>query len=165
MGCTFPRTLSNFSFAFRFVNNLFMWESSVPTSTDPINPMFATANLMNGQWMNPEGRLDHDQAFQACRSMINRCTSHSSDDDQVLSDEDDDDGADGNGGRLTPRTSKKKGPHNLVLQLNIQDIHLAANAPSVILSPLVSLLSSMARHAGQTNVHSGCSLSLSRLAA
>ena len=105
-----------------------MWESSVPASSDPTNPMFATANQMNKQWMDPEGRLDHDQAFQACRSIINRCASHSSDDDQVLSDEDDDDG---DGGRLTPRTSKRKGPHNLVLQLTIQDIHLAANAPSV----------------------------------
>jgi hypothetical protein len=95
-----------------------MWESSVPINTDNPNQMFATTLETN-----------NEQAFQTCRSIINRFNSHSSDDDQVFSDDDDDD--DDQGG-ITPKVSKKKGPHSLVLQLNVHNIHLAANAPLVI---------------------------------
>jgi hypothetical protein len=104
----------NSSFVFSFVNNLFMWESSVP-------PMNITTDHFNRQLMNS----DREQPFQMCRSIINRATSHSSDDDddQVFSDDEE------HPGRATPRLSKKKGPHNFVLQLNVHDIHLAANAP------------------------------------
>jgi len=113
-----------------FVNNLFMWESSVPITND--NPMFATTNQ---QLINSYGNITinklNEQAFQTCRSIINRFNSNSSSDDQVFSDDDEDD--DDDQGGITPKVSKKKGPHSLVLQLNIQNIHLAANAPMVIL--------------------------------
>lgn len=87
--------------------------------------MNITTDHFDQQLMNS----DREQNFQMCRSIINRATSHSSDDDddddddQVFSDDDE------HPGRVTPRISKKKGPHNFVLQLNVQDIHLAANAP------------------------------------
>ncbi|CAF1606489.1 unnamed protein product, partial [Adineta ricciae] len=99
----------------RFVNNLFMWESSAPTTSENVNRQM-TSSL---------GNISNDQAFQTCRSLINRFHSQSSDDDQVLSDEDEDE----EHGSVTPRGSKKKGPHSFVLQLNIHNIHLAANAP------------------------------------
>ncbi|CAF4183246.1 unnamed protein product, partial [Rotaria sp. Silwood2] len=112
----------------RFVNNLFMWESSVPVNNDIPNQMFVTANNLNRQLFNSYGNTSseqvNDQAFQACRSINKHFTSHSSDDDQIFSDEDDD-----NEGDITPKLSKKKGPHEFVIQLNIQNIHLALNAP------------------------------------
>ncbi|CAF0936928.1 unnamed protein product [Adineta steineri] len=107
----------------RFVNNLFMWESSAPINNDNLNQMYATANY-GGKLINSLGNTTNEQAFQTCRSIIKRINSNSSDDDQVISDEDDDDQ-----GGLTPRGSKKKGPHSFVLHLNVQDIHVAANAP------------------------------------
>ncbi|CAF4244569.1 unnamed protein product [Rotaria sp. Silwood2] len=105
-----------------------MWESSVPVNNDIPNQMFVTANNLNRQLFNSYGNTSseqvNDQAFQACRSINKHFTSHSSDDDQIFSDEDDD-----NEGDITPKLSKKKGPHEFVIQLNIQNIHLALNAP------------------------------------
>lgn len=111
-----PRTSNRCS----FVNNLFMWESSAPTNSD------AGAQL-NRQLMNSFGNVTNEQLFQTCRSIINRFHSHSSDDDQIASDDEENDEQ----GGLTPRGSKKKGPHAFVLQLDVQNIHLAANAPLV----------------------------------
>ena len=106
-----------------------MWESSAPVNNENSNQMFVPTNHFNRQLINSSGNRSTEQAFQTCRSIINRFHSHSSDDDdQVFSDDDDND--DEQGG-ITPRGSKKKGPHSFVLQLNIQDIHLAANAPLV----------------------------------
>jgi hypothetical protein len=106
-----------------------MWESSAPVNSENSNQIFVTTNHFNRQLMNSSRNTSNDQAFQTCRSIINRFDHHSSDDDQVFSDEDDDDDE----GRITPRGSKKKGPHSFVLQLNVQNIHLAANAPLVII--------------------------------
>ncbi|CAF3761845.1 unnamed protein product [Rotaria sordida] len=114
----------------RFVNNLFMWESSVPMNNDSSNQMFLTANNLNRRLINSYGNTSseqiNDQAFQLCRSMNKHFTAHSSDDDddQIFSDEDDD-----NEGQITPKLSKKKGPHEFVIQLNVHNIHLALNAP------------------------------------
>ncbi|UJR38243.1 hypothetical protein I4U23_030916 [Adineta vaga] len=110
---TFLETIYN-----RFVNNLFMWESSAPTTNEH-------STNVNRQLINSLGNISNEQAFQTCRSIINRFHSHSSDEDQIFSDEDDDD----EHGNVTPRGSKKKGPHSFVLELNIHNIHLAANAP------------------------------------
>lgn len=102
-----------------------MWESSVPTNND--NSFGLTTDL-NRQLINSFGNLSTekspDQNFQMCRSIVNRFDDHSSDDDQILSDDEDQ-------GGITPKISKRKGPNNLVLQLNVQNIHLAANTPSV----------------------------------
>jgi len=102
-----------------------MWESSVPINNDNTNQI----KNFNNQLMNSYGNIPseqiHNQGFQICRSIINRFDNHSSDDEQVVSDEDDDQGG------ITPKSSKRKGPNNLVLQLNVQNIHLAANAPLV----------------------------------
>ncbi|CAF3441805.1 unnamed protein product [Rotaria sp. Silwood1] len=112
----------------RFVNNLFMWESSVPINNDNTNHMFVTVNNLNQQLINSYGNIlsekINDQTFQACRSINKHFTSHSSDDDQIFSDEDDD-----NEGDITPKLSRKKGPHEFLIQLNVQNIHLALNAP------------------------------------
>ena len=105
-----------------------MWESSVPINNESINPTFATTNNSHRQLINSYDKFASkqifDQGFQTCRSLINRIDSHSSDDDQVFSDDEDQ-------GGITPKPSKRKGPNSLVLQLDIQNIHLAANAPSV----------------------------------
>jgi hypothetical protein len=73
---------------------------------------------------NSSSERTFDQGFQTCRSLINRFDSQLSDDDAVFSDDEDQ-------GGITPKASKRKGPNSVVLQLNIQNIHLAANAPSV----------------------------------
>jgi hypothetical protein len=99
-----------------------MWESSVPINNDNINPML---NNSNRQLINSSSNKSYDQGFQACRSLINRFDSHSDDDDDVVFSDDEDQGG------ITPKASKRKGPNSLVLQLNVQNIHLAANAPSV----------------------------------
>jgi hypothetical protein len=116
-----------------------MWESSVPISNDNTNQTFVTTKHFNEQLMNSYGNIPSEQiqnqGFQACRSIINRFDNHSSDDEQVVSDEDDDDQ-----GGLTPKSSKRKGPNSFVLQLNVQNIHLAANAPLVKIK-LIFLLS------------------------
>jgi hypothetical protein len=106
-----------------------MWESSAPVNNENSNQMFVTTNRFNGQLMNSSRNTSSEQAFQTCRSIINRFDHQPSDDSQVFSDEDDDDDE----GGMTPRGSKKKGPHSFVFQLNVQNIHLAANAPMVII--------------------------------
>lgn len=116
-----------FRFQFSFVNNLFMWESSAPKSVDPVHPQLI--NSLGVSSFNERNRSDVDQAFRMCRSIINRFDSHSDDDDdeQVISDNEDEDPS----GHRTPRSSKKKGPHQLVFRLDVQNIHLAANAPFI----------------------------------
>ncbi|CAF3407371.1 unnamed protein product [Rotaria socialis] len=112
----------------RFVNNLLMWESSVPVNNDIPAHMFVTANNFNNQLTNsyrytsPE---QLDQTFQTCQSINRRYTSQSFDNDQILSDDDDDTDE----GGLTPKVSKKKGPNELFMRFDVQDIHLALNAP------------------------------------
>jgi hypothetical protein len=98
-----------------------MWESSVPINNDNTNQTFIRTNNFNKQLLN-SGQI-HDQNFRMCRSIVNRFDNHSSDDEQVVSDDDD--------GESTPKSSKRKGPTSFVLQLNIQNIHIAANAPLV----------------------------------
>jgi hypothetical protein len=116
-----------------------MWESSAPLNSD-------STSQLNRQLLNSRGNTTtNEQAFQTCRSIINRFNSQSSDDDQILSDEDDGDDDDEQGGR-TPRGSKKKGPHSLVLQLNVHNIHLAANAPLVSLVRKRSKLNCLFTH-------------------
>ena len=105
-----------------------MWESAVPPLNETNNPMYVTSDHFHRQLMNSA----REQAFQMCRSVNNRATIQSSDDDedneQVFSEEEEEED-DEHPGRVTPRVSKKKGPHQFVLQLNVHDIHLAANAP------------------------------------
>jgi hypothetical protein len=103
-----------------------MWESSVPINNDNINITFGTNNNSNRQLINSSSNKIYDQGFQTCRSLINHFDSQLSDDDAVFSDEEDQ-------GGITPKASKRKGPNSFVLQLNVQNIHLAANAPSVII--------------------------------
>jgi hypothetical protein len=98
-----------------------MWESSVPINNEISNQLNVTTNR---QLINPLRNTSADQGFQTCRSLINHFDDQSSDDEQVLSDDEDQ-------GGITPKVSKRKGPNSFVLQLHVQDIHLAANAPSV----------------------------------
>ena len=112
---TFLETVYN-----RFVNHLFMWESSVPVNKDLPN---VNRPLMNSFDERPRVETQH-QNFQTCRSLIYHLGTQLSDEDQVYSDDEDQ-------GALTPK-SKKKAPNSLVLQVNIKDIHLAANAHSSV---------------------------------
>jgi hypothetical protein len=116
------------NFFLRFVNNLFMWESSVPINNDNLNQTFGTPNSFKEQLINSYGSTPlkqiHEQGFQTCRSIHMGLDNHSSDDDQALSDDEDQ-------GGITPKLSKRKGPNSFVLQLNVQNIHVAANAPMV----------------------------------
>lgn len=114
-----------------------MWESSVPVNNDIPAHMFVTANLhrqLINSCRNPSPEKVHDQAFQLCQSINKRFTSHVSDDDQVFSDEDDDEGG------ATPKLSKRKGPHEFLMQLDVQDIHVALNAPMVNIKLLYEVL-------------------------
>jgi len=98
-----------------------MWESSVPINNDSSNPMSVTTENSNTKLINSyaESSSDksYDQDFQTCMSVINRFHSHPSDDEDQ--------------GGITPKASKRKGLNSVALQLNVQNIHLAANAPSV----------------------------------
>ena len=101
-----------------------MWESSVPINNENINQTFGINEQLINSYGNRTRVQNNEPGFQTCRSIINRLDSQS-DDDQVLSDDDDEQGG------LTPKASKRKGPNSFVLELNIQAIHIAANAPSV----------------------------------
>ena len=104
-----------------------MWESSIPLNNDNSNSTFVTTNDFNAQLINSYGRTSSENVhFQTCRPILSRFRSHSSDDDQILSDEDED-----NQEQMMPQTSRKRGPHSFVFQVNVRDIHIVANAPPV----------------------------------
>ena len=108
-----------------------MWESSAPTAVENKYNVLTTHDELHEPLVNYHGNSanyngafsDREQGFLTCRSIMNHFSDHTSSDDEV---EDTDEQ-----GRLTPKISRKKGPHSLVMQLNIDNIHLAANAPTV----------------------------------
>ncbi|CAF0862579.1 unnamed protein product [Didymodactylos carnosus] len=112
----------------RFVNNLFMWESSAPWSNANTDYIYSATTTMNDNqkarlynslyYQNNNDNILSDDKFQMCKSGINRGLSDSetniSDDDEDMDDESE---------------RKTNDAHNLVLRLNIKDLHIAAFAP------------------------------------
>ncbi len=84
------------TFLFRFVNNLFLWESSVPKPNNNINPILENSNT---QLMNSYGSHSSERTYDQRAHTL-----------QAL---------------------QTKEPSAFVLNLNVQDIHIVADAPMV----------------------------------
>ncbi|CAF0882237.1 unnamed protein product [Didymodactylos carnosus] len=119
----------------KFVNNLFMWECSAPWSNTNNDHMYSTTTGMNDYrnprlynsfyYQNDNNNPRSDGKFQTCKTGIN---ADLSDSDTNVSDADDNIEDD--------EERKANGAHNLVLKLDIKDLHIAAFAPSAPLNEL-----------------------------
>lgn len=111
-----------------------MWESSVPNKIDSnpkVHPNYndfqtQLTNFDQERLTNTSFSVDREQGFLTCQSIRQDFDDHSFKDNQISSDNEDD-----HDGRSTPRTTRRKAPHAVVLQLQIDRIHIFANAPSV----------------------------------